>query len=254
MKHLLLLLVFFQLTFAALACERYDRKSYRHWVDEDRDCQNARHEVLLEESQGGVSFKTSKGCRVIAGNWLDPYSGRMITDASQLDIDHLVPLKEAHESGGYAWDAQTRQAYANDLRDPNHLIAVDRSLNRQKGARDPAEWLPPNPNYLVAYAQAWVDVKRKWNLTADAKEIAALRQLLGSQAELPRQAPEMNCSGQADTVVPKLPAAGVTVTCGSKRYCKEMTSCSEARAFLTQCGLSRLDRDKDGIPCESLCR
>ena len=59
MKHLLLLLVFFQLTFAALACERYDRKSYRHWVDEDRDCQNARHEVLLEESQGGVSFKTS---------------------------------------------------------------------------------------------------------------------------------------------------------------------------------------------------
>jgi len=91
-------------------------------------------------------------------------------------------------------------------------------------------------------------------VTADAKEIVALRQLLGSQAQLPRQAPEMNCSGQAATIVPKLPAAGVTVTCGSKRYCKEMTSCSEARAFLTQCGLSRLDRDKDGIPCESLCR
>ena len=66
----------------------------------------------------------------------------------------------------------------NDLRDPNHLIAIDRSLNRQKGARDSAEWLDPNPNYLVAYAQAWVDVKRKWGLTADAEEIAALRQLL----------------------------------------------------------------------------
>ena len=145
-------------------------------MNEDRDCQNARHEVLLEESQGGVSFKTTKGCRVIAGNWLDPYSGWMIRDASQLNIDHLVPLKEAHESGRYAWDAQTRQAYANDLRDPNHLIAVDRSLNRQKGARDPAEWLPPNPNYLMAYAQAWVDVKRKWGLAADTKEIAALRQ------------------------------------------------------------------------------
>ena len=72
---------------------------------------------------------------------MDPYSVWMITDASQLDIDQLVPLKEAHESGRYAWDAQTRQAYANDLRDPNHLIAVDRSLNRQKGARDPAEYL-----------------------------------------------------------------------------------------------------------------
>ena len=100
----------------------------------------------------------------------------MIRDASQLNIDHLVPLKEAHESWRYAWDAQTRQAYANGLRDPNHLIAVDRSLNRQKGARDPAEWLPPNPNYLMAYAQAWVDVKRKWGLATDTKEIAALRQ------------------------------------------------------------------------------
>lgn len=43
-------------------------------------------------------------------------------------------------------------------------------------------------------------------------------------------------------------------TCGSKRTCKDMSSCDEAKFYLTQCGLSRLDRDGDGIPCEKLCR
>ena len=78
---------------------KYERKSYRHWTDEDRDCQNARHEVLIEESLSTVGFKTSKDCRVVSGSWNDPYSGRTITDATKLDIDHMVPLKEAHQSG-----------------------------------------------------------------------------------------------------------------------------------------------------------
>jgi hypothetical protein len=97
-------------------CNVYERKLYTHWPDSDSDCQNARHEVLEEESVVPVRFKTNRKCQVVSGKWLDPYSGRMITDASQLDIDHLVPLEEAHEPGGYAWDAQTRKAYANGLR------------------------------------------------------------------------------------------------------------------------------------------
>ena len=117
--------------------------------------------MLIEESLEPVVFKTSKGCRVISGSWNDPYSGKTITDASKLDIDHLVPLKEAHESGGIDWDADRRRDYANDLSDPNTLIAVDRGLNRQKGAGDPAEWLPPNKAYQMEYAQAWVAVKLK---------------------------------------------------------------------------------------------
>ena len=85
-------------------CPAYDRKAWGHWTDEDKDCQNARHEVLIEESLSTVGFKTSKGCRVISGSWNDPYSGSTITDANQLDIDHLVPLKETYESAGYAWN------------------------------------------------------------------------------------------------------------------------------------------------------
>ena len=146
------LLLFFSTS--AIACDAYDRKAWKHWVDVDKDCQNTRHEVLLEESLAPVTFKTSKNCRVISGSWLGAYSGNVFTDASQLDIDHLVPLKEAHIFGGYAWDAYRRRDYANDLSNPNTLIAVDRGLNRQKGASDPAEWLPPNKAYQAEYAAA----------------------------------------------------------------------------------------------------
>ncbi len=150
--------------------------------------------MLIEESLTPVTFKTDKGCRVVSGSWLGSYSGDIFTDASKLDIDHLVPLKETHQSGGHAWDAARRRDYANDLSDPNTLIAVDRGLNRQKGAGDPAEWLPPHQAYQTEYAVAWVAVKRKWGLTADAREIAALRKILGPAAELPMLAEE--CAGR----------------------------------------------------------
>ena len=94
-------------------------------MDEDRDCQNARREVLIAESTAPVGFKTSEGCYLVSRMWSDPYSNKTITDASNLDIDHLVPLKEVHEPGEFAWDAAKRRGYANGLSDPNTLIAVD---------------------------------------------------------------------------------------------------------------------------------
>ena len=102
MRQLILLLLSMAIATIVLAdsnCPKYDRKSYRHWIDEDRDCQNARHEVLIAESISPVGFKTSKGCRVVSGSWDDPYSGKTIINATKLDIDHMVPLKGAHESG-----------------------------------------------------------------------------------------------------------------------------------------------------------
>ena len=114
--------------------------------------------MLIEESLTPVTFKTDKGRRVVAGNWLVSYSGEVFTDASKLDIDNLVPLKEVYESGGHAWDVARRRDYANDLSDPNTLIAVDRGLNRQKGAGDPSDWFLPNQAYQTEYAQAWVAV------------------------------------------------------------------------------------------------
>ena len=74
--RVLLTILFLLLTTTVVAdsagCPRYERKSYRHWIDEDKDCQNARHEVLIEESLSMVGFKSSKGCRVVSGSWNDP--------------------------------------------------------------------------------------------------------------------------------------------------------------------------------------
>ena len=112
-------ILFLVLTTTAFAdsagCPKYDRKSYHHWIDENRDCQNARHEVLIEESFSKVGFKSSKGCRVVSESWNDPYAGRTIIDATKLDIDHMVPLKEAHQSGAANWSRERKRAYANDL-------------------------------------------------------------------------------------------------------------------------------------------
>src|SRR5690606_22107378 len=105
----------------------YDRDDWRHWVDEDRDCQNARHEVLIAESMWPVTCTDERQCSVAAGRWLDPYTGQVVTEASALDIDHMVPLANAHRSGGWAWDAERRQAFANYLLYDDHLIAVTAS-------------------------------------------------------------------------------------------------------------------------------
>ena len=96
-------------------------------------------------------------------------------------------------------------------------------------------------------------MKLNWGLTADQRDLAALRELLGDQFELPLEVPEMNCTSAVRTSHPALPSPGITVICGSKRYCRQMRTCEEARVFLNQCELSRLDGDKDGVPCEALC-
>ena len=112
----------------------YDRKEWRHWIDADHDCQNTRQEVLQEESLIPVETNPN-GCKIIAGRWRDPYTGLYYTDPSELDVDHTIPLKLAAESGGDLWDATKKKAYANDLANPAHLIAIHKGINRSKGGK-----------------------------------------------------------------------------------------------------------------------
>lgn len=106
--------------------------------------------------------------------WFSAYDARVVTDKADLDIDHLVPLAEAWESGGHLWTEATWTRFANDLDDPRSLIAVSASTNRSKGARDPAEWWPPNSSYRCQYAVDWIAVKTRWNLSVDSAEHAVL--------------------------------------------------------------------------------
>lgn len=116
--------------------------------------------------------------RLADGSWHSAYDNVVIADASKLDIDHLVPLAEAWESGGYAWTAATWRRFGNDLDDPRSLIAVTASTNRSKGAGDPADWLPPRTQYRCRYAADWVAVKTRWELSVDRREQAAIETLI----------------------------------------------------------------------------
>ena len=106
------------------------------------------------------------------------FHGAVVTDPRELDIDHLVPLANAHRSGGYAWDSDRKRAYTNDLSDAAHLVAVTASANRSKGARGPEDWLPPDEGYWCQYGRDWMAVKVEWELTVTPAEFEALGEML----------------------------------------------------------------------------
>lgn len=147
----------------------FDRADYPHWSDADGDCRDTRTEVLVQESLDPPTL-SADGCEVLAGRWYDPYTDRSFTDPRLLDVDHRVPLGEAHRSGAAAWDRARRQAFSNDLSHPDTLIAVDRSANRSKADGDPLSWLPPAWGYRCAYVERWRETKRRWDLAEDRLE------------------------------------------------------------------------------------
>ncbi len=156
----------------------YDRSEWKHWIDSDDDCQDTRHEVLISEATVAIEFKGREQCEVATGRWTDLYTREVLTNPGDLDIDHMVPLVNAHKSGGYAWDQKRKKEYANDLTYAGHLVAVSASSNRSKGGKGPDEWRPPNTNYWCQYALDWVTIKWEWGLTATESETDALSEML----------------------------------------------------------------------------
>jgi hypothetical protein len=142
----------------------YNRRDWRHWIDADKDCQDTRQEVLIEESLVPVAFEDDRKCRVASGEWADPYTGIKFTDPGDLDIDHVVSLRAAHDSGGYLWDADRRKSFANELDDPRALRAVHNSANRSKGSRTPAAWLPVNESFRCQYIEEYGAVMSTYSL------------------------------------------------------------------------------------------
>lgn len=154
------------LTIAADQIGGYSRNLFKHWIDVDKNGCNTRYEVLIAEAI--VKPKVGAGCYLTGGRWRSSYDGKIFTNPTGLDIDHMVPLAEAWRSGAWAWTATQRMDFANDLEDPRSLLAVTASLNRSKGDRDVAGWLPKRAQ--CNYISNWIAVKWRFDLTVDPIE------------------------------------------------------------------------------------
>ncbi|WLQ45622.1 HNH endonuclease family protein (plasmid) [Streptomyces laculatispora] len=162
---------------AAEQREGYKRELYKHWnkgLDATDGC-DTRREVILSEAVEAPHV--AAGCKLSGGSWTSAYDGTRVTDAGGLDVDHMVPLAEVHDSGGYGWDPKRREAYANDQDSPLTLIAVTAKSNRSKADKDPAQWLPPSADYRCQYAAEWTATKLRWDLAGDEAELEALQNL-----------------------------------------------------------------------------
>jgi hypothetical protein len=151
----------------------YSRDLFPHWITISGTC-NTRETVLKRD---GTSVVVDSSCAAVSGSWFSPYDGATWFAASDVDIDHVVPLAEAWRSGARYWTTSTRQAFANDLTRPQ-LIAVTDDVNQAKGDQDPSTWQPPVTGYRCTYARMWIGVKYYWSLTLQSSEKSALQTML----------------------------------------------------------------------------
>ncbi|WP_093837590.1 HNH endonuclease family protein [Streptomyces aidingensis] len=159
----------------AVADERpmtgYSREEFPHWSEQD-GC-TARQVVLL---RSGKDVQTGDDCQPDSGEWYSVYDGETLTSAREVDIDHMVPLAAAWRSGADEWDEERREAFANDLENPQ-LIAVSAASNRSKGDQDPADWQPAEA-FWCEYGLAWTAVKHTYGLTVHEDERDMLGKML----------------------------------------------------------------------------
>jgi len=156
----------------------YARSQFPHWSDPDRNGCDARNDTLKRDLTN-ITYKAgTRDCKVIAGQLLDPFSGKVITFSATkvvIDIDHVVALSNAWQTGAAYFDKNKRSQIAND---PLNLLAVDAKLNRKKGDGDAATWLPPNKTFRCEYVGLQISVKAKYALWVTAAEKTAMEKVL----------------------------------------------------------------------------
>ncbi len=178
----------------------YSRSLFEHWRDLDGDGCDSREQVLKRDSVKPAQVDPYK-CKVIAGDWVSPYDGARWSNPSDIDIDHVVALKEAWDSGAWAWSSATRKAYANDTTDRRTLLAVTDSVNQQKSDKDPSNWIPSMKSYVCTYLGNWISVKARWNLSMDTSEFGRVKNLINS-----------SCAGLVIAPWSEAPLFGTVVT------------------------------------------
>ena len=251
------------LTVAPERAGGYDRHLFKHWTSAGGGC-DTRKRVLLDEAVRAPQ-KGSR-CALSDGEWFSRYDGLATGGTGRgFDVDHLVPLQEAWQSGARDWDPDRREQYANYLDYDDALIAVSATSNRSKGAKDPAEWLPPSTVVHCWYVTAWIDVKHIFDLTIDQDEAAVLERTLdgcddsdlsawpqgrpsttatteAGRSDDSAQAQDGDCHPAYEPCLPNLP--GDAINCG------DLTA-DQKPVAVKEIGVDpyNLDRDGNGVGC-----
>lgn len=163
--------------------------------------------VLIRDSLTAPQIDRA-GCAVVAGDWFSTYDGLTWSDPGEIEIDHVVSLKEAWDSGANAWNAARLEAFSNDVDDARTLRAVTGTVNQTKSDKDPTNWLPPAPDAVCGYLADWVSIKARWGLSMDESEHGRIRNLLSDQCHGQTIAPWVDVPPGAPTdPVSPLPAS-----------------------------------------------
>ncbi len=158
--------------------EPYNReKHFGGWLHfaNDNSCLDTRGLVLQRDSKTEVEINSS--CRVNSGSWHDDYTAKTYKLASEVQIDHVVPLKNAYMTGAYEWSDAKKCLYANYMGNTYHLKPVFGSENLRKGDRSPREYIPPNTAYTCEYLKIWMKIKYIWNLRFTPKEKTRIQEI-----------------------------------------------------------------------------
>ena len=176
-----------QVTKGRAAKTGYTRAQFgQTWADVDRNGCDTRNDILKRDLTGEVFKEKTRNCVVQSGTLIDPYSGETInftrgnTSSMEVQIDHVVALSNAWQTGAFKLSIKERTAFAND---PMNLLAVKGRLNSQKNDGDAATWLPPLKSYRCDYVARQIAVKIKYKLWFTAPEKEAMVRILKSCPE-----------------------------------------------------------------------
>jgi len=155
-------------------------------IKDDRSCLDVRNRVLIRDSRREVALKPDNPCKIMAGHWDDPYTGQVLTVPREVDVDHMVPLKNAFVTGAWQWGNDARCLYANYMGFQDHLKSVEKRQNILKSDKDPSQYMPPNREYRCQYLKDWLTIKLIWRLALKVDEARAIRALVQSENCDPR--------------------------------------------------------------------
>ena len=176
-----------QVTKGRAAKTGYTRAQFgQTWADVDRNGCDTRNDILKRDLTGEVFKEKTRECVVLSGSLIDPFSGETINfvrgnvSSMEVQIDHVVAMSNAWQTGAFKLSVKERTAFAND---PMNLLAVKGRLNSQKGDGDAATWLPPLKSFRCDYVARQIAVKIKYKLWFTAPEKEAMIRILKSCPE-----------------------------------------------------------------------